>query len=151
MLEKFLYVNIISTEMTVFNAKWVFNTIQAAFPDIIPVPKTVGKGDWHRPRELKNLRQKSERKVRERDIPFRKARALLTVGHGNVPGRALRARRKAGRCGLCHLCLRWDMDLRYEGAETRYFVFVRCLMSASSRQILLGLRAIEDSRRLPDI
>lgn len=113
-LEKFLNVDIISTEMTVFNAMWVFHTIQASFPDIIPVLKTFEKGDWHKRRELKHLRKKSKRRVRKRDSPFRKARALLTLGHGKVPGRALRARRKAGCCGLSLAAYngRWTWDTR---------------------------------------
>lgn len=44
-----------------FNAMWVINTIQASFPDIIPVLKTFEKGEWHRQRELKHLRKKSKK------------------------------------------------------------------------------------------
>lgn len=45
MLETILYVDMISTEMTIFNATWLFNTIEASFHDIIPVLKTFEKGD----------------------------------------------------------------------------------------------------------
>jgi len=81
-LEKFLYVDVISTEMSVFNAMGVFNTIEVSFPDITPVLKTFEKGDWRRQKELKHLR----RRVRERDSPFRKARALLTLRQGKFLG-----------------------------------------------------------------
>lgn len=62
-LANFLYVNVIPTEMTACNAMWIFNTIRASFPDIIPVLKTFGKGEWHRQRELQHLREKSKRPV----------------------------------------------------------------------------------------
>lgn len=126
-LEKFLYLNIISTGMRVFNAMRVINTIQASFPDIIPVLKSVEKGDWHRRRELKRLRKKSKRRVRKRDVPFRKARALLTLGHGKVAGRALGARRKAGCCGLCHLLLTVGDGLEIRGCRNSLF-YVRQML-----------------------
>lgn len=63
MLETILYVDMISTEMTIFNATWLFNTIEASFHDIIPVLKTFEKGDWLRWMELKHLRKKSRKEV----------------------------------------------------------------------------------------
>lgn len=114
--------------MTVFNAMWVFNTIQASFPDIIPVLKTFEKGDYHRRRELKHLRKKSKRRVRKRDSPFRKVRALQTPRHEKVPGRALRARREAGCCGLCHPLLTMGDGLEIRGCRNSLFYYIHQML-----------------------
>lgn len=65
MLGKFLCVDVISTEMTVLSALWVTNTIWASFPDVTAVLEAFEKGDGHRRRELKHLKEKSKRRVRE--------------------------------------------------------------------------------------
>lgn len=146
----FLYVDVISTEMTVFSALWVSNTVWASFPDIAAVLEALEKGDGHRRRELKHLKKKSKRRVRKRVSPLREVRAWQPLRHKQIPGELSgpAGRQGAVLCVTC--CLRGETDWRYQGAETRYFIFIRCLMSASSRRPLLELRAIEDSCRLPN-
>lgn len=99
---------------------------------------------------LKHLKKKSKRRVRKRVSPLREVRAWQPMRHKQIPGELSgpAGRQGAVLCVTC--CLRGETDWRYQGAETRYFIFIRCLMSASSRRPLLELRAIEDSCRLPN-